>query len=96
MSDYLPGCIPIEQLKKLPTHRLLAYFRKYRNFLTEYEYDIVTGGCRRKEEKDHCQEECDMCKEIQDYKNKEKYWNDVRDILNTREHVSKRKKKSRN
>lgn len=74
--------LTIEQIKALPTKRVLAYYKKYGHswvakyycescgeFLCEYKHDIEKLKIAHDEE--------------------EMYWAKVKDELNTREHVHK-------
>lgn len=71
------GLQEIDKLEKLPTKRLLAYFKKYR----KKEFHFVCGCCG----------ECihyTKQNKIDDQMLSE-YFKEVRDLLNSREHVEK-------
>ena len=68
---------PIDKLEKLPTKRLLAYFKKHR----KSEYHFVCGCCG---EHLYYTEQNKI-----DDKMLSEYFKEVRELLNSREHVKK-------
>ena len=72
--------ISIENLDKLPTHRLLAYFKKNRGL--RYSGICPCCGERYPEDKE----------EKQYYDDCELYVQQIKELLNTREHVERKKR----
>ena len=73
INTLIPSALTIEQCEKLPTKRLLTYYKKHRSQLFQSMYDnCVCDGNNNV---------CEVCTNIKPYFEK------IKAILNTREHV---------